>query len=78
VLEKSANNRRCQILHSHLIDGAAGLGAGERQQQRQRVAVAGLGVAGEVALSHQVLEQKSPDPRAQKVFIDHDGCPHCE
>ena len=75
VVKEFANDCRGQVLHGHAIDSAAALFAGEWQQQHQSVAVAGLGVSGEIALGHQMLQQEPPNPRAQKALILHDRPP---
>src|ERR1700733_5589883 len=71
VIKEVADNCRRQVLDGHAIDGAAPLSTGEWQQQRQSIAVAGLGVAGEIALGHQMFQQEPTNPRAQKAFILH-------
>jgi hypothetical protein len=51
------------------------LALGERQQQAQRVPIAGLGIAREIALGHQVLQEEAPDPGPDKLLVIHDGSP---
>jgi len=69
--QELADDLRRQLFHGHSIHGAASLFAGKRQQQCQRVAVAGLGVAGKIALGDQMFQQEPPDPRTKQALILH-------
>src|SRR5260370_21600052 len=53
--------------------------AHKRQQQNQRVPVTGLGVAGQITVRDQMLQQETADPRSNQgaVTVTH-GAPPVE
>ena len=60
-----------QVVYGQAVNGFSKRAADERQQQREGVPVALLGVAGQVALGHDVFAEETPEPSAQRMDITH-------
>ena len=75
VGEKSADEIRREIDHSETIDRLFLHPCDERDEQAERVAVAVLGIAGEIAFSDDMFQQKAPYPWAKQRVITHEKTP---
>lgn len=71
MLEEPTEHERRQILDGQSIDRCLGRGAQEGQQQGERVAVAGLGVARQIALGDEVFQEKPPNPGPDQPSVTH-------
>ena len=73
--EKSADEIIREIDDSETIDGFLLYLCDKWDEQAECVAVAVLGIAGEIALSNNMFQQKAADPWAERGVITHEKAP---
>jgi hypothetical protein len=64
-----------KVINPELLDRFVEVAGNKREQQHKRVAVAALSITGQIALTHQVFQQKASDPRAKLGGISHGASP---
>jgi hypothetical protein len=62
VSEKAAHDIRRHLGHDQPIDGRLVVIGGKRDQESKRVTITALGIAGEIALHQEMLEEEPTDP----------------
>ena len=75
MFEKAAHQKRGQILYGEPIDRSASRTRHERKQQNKCVPVAALGIARQIALGDQMLEQKAANSRSDQRVVTHGTAP---